>query len=378
MFKVNSQRCLLWGLLGAVLGLAACGSSGSKDAHGGGVAAQVNGARISESAVKHRMAIAAAENGTTVPDPPSYSDCVARLQSTASSSNEGGAKPDVSKLRAECQKKYSSLLSQALGYLISAHWLIGEAAEDHVPASRQAAQSQLADARKKLFPGSEAYERFLKSSGKTTADVTREFEVNQASMNLHKRIEASVPTVSSAEVARQYAEHPARYALPQRRDVQIIRTSNLADAERVKREIASGQSFAKVVARIPLVQPIGAKDGLARDLSKGFYREKRLDDAIFNAKPNVLMGPVKIILGYYVFEVKGIKAPRHLTLREVQGSIRRHLPLEERQRALERFVKEWRAKWTARTSCSPSFVVAKCRQYQPPAGAPPEEATALN
>ena len=324
------------------------------------------------------MSIDAAENGTRVPDAPSYSACIARLQATASSPGKGGSEANAGSLRSDCEKEYSSLLSHALGYLISAHWLIGEAAEDHVPVSQQATQALLARAEKKLFPSKLAYEQFLRSTGKTPADVKLEFEAAQASTNLHKHLERIAPKVSSETVAEQYHEHRARYALPPRRDIEIIRASTLAEAEGAKREIASGKSFAKVVARIPLVQPIGTKDGLALNLREGFYREKRLDAAIFDAKPDVLMGPVKISLGYYVFEVKGIKAARQLTLQEVQGSIRRQLPLELRQQALERFVKSWRAKWTARTSCSPSFVVAKCRQYKAPAGAPPEEATSLS
>jgi hypothetical protein len=56
----------------------------------------------------------------------------------------------------------------------------------------------------------------------------------------------------------------------------------------------------------------------------------------------------------------------------------RTLPETLYKEALVRFVKAWRARWRARTVCSPGFVVRNCREFKPVPGEPPEDAYTLN
>jgi hypothetical protein len=78
------------------------------------------------------------------------------------------------------------------------------------------------------------------------------------------------------------------------------------------------------------------------------------------------MGPVHISLGFYVFEVTKRIAATQKPLGQVRAMILEQLPNERYDQALLAFLKHWRAIWTARTNCTPQYIVPKCRQYQAP------------
>jgi parvulin-like peptidyl-prolyl isomerase len=101
------------------------------------------------------------------------------------------------------------------------------------------------------------------------------------------------------------------------------------------------------------------------ELQPHVYGEPKLNRAIFAATPGVLTGPIGTSYGYFVFDVVKIRFEHEQPLREVQASIQRQLARPLQERALAGFIKQWRAKWTARTDCSPGDVVPECRQFKP-------------
>ena len=54
------------------------------------------------------------------------------------------------------------------------------------------------------------------------------------------------------------------------------------------------------------------------------------------------------------------------TFREVEGLVRQKLSEELNQRELASFVRAFREKWLSRTTCSPGFVVSRCREWRGP------------
>jgi foldase protein PrsA len=358
-------------LLGAV-GIAACGGAGKDPAPpGGSVVARIGSYPITFSAFDHRLTIEAHEAKLPVPDPPRFRTCISQLEARASSASAAA-------LKERCEADYRTLRAQALDSLIATRWQIAESAEEGMPVSETKARAQLETAKKRLLSGAGEFEKLLATSGKTVQDLLLEFEASEATASIDRGIAANVKPVTAADVARYYSAHRSQYALPELRDVKIIRISTDAEALRVKQEIESGKSFASVVSHIKLEQPIFSKEGLTLNLSRDFYKEKPLADAIFAAKPDVLSGPVKISLGYYIFEVKRVKPPRQQTLKEVEGTIRQQLPGAMKQQAFQQFVAHWRSKWIARTSCSPGYVVPKCLQYPAGKGAASENPETLD
>jgi foldase protein PrsA len=94
--------------------------------------------------------------------------------------------------------------------------------------------------------------------------------------------------------------------------------------------------------------------------------EKSLDSAVFAAKTNVVQGPIKTVFGYYIFEVTSITPGNQLTLAQAESSIRQQLIATHQQAALTSFIKEFKAKWLAKTECRPGYEGPNCKGYKAP------------
>ncbi len=282
--------------------------------------------------------------------PPRFSACVAGLQAQAASLDERAA--GASQLESECKKRYQTLLQAALEHLIANEWLIGGARELGVPISDEHAVA-----------GSAV---MLEKRAKLAANAIRQ------------ALKDRVAPVTQAQVAGYYQRHRFEYLLSGERDLRIARTETPAEATKLKSQIASGKSFASVVSKIPVQQPVDSSDGLVLELEPHFYGEPNLNQAIFTAAPGVLVGPVDTWFGYFVFQVTKIRFERLKPLAQVEAAIRRQLIGPRAERALAAFNKRWSATWTAATDCSPGYVVPKCRQFAGTPLAPPEENGAID
>ncbi len=301
-----------------------------------------------------------------IPVPPGFGGCVARLKAVGARSSVGGSKGlGVAALRGVCGERYKVLETKALGKLIARDWVVGGAAEAGVSVSEQEVQRELEKAERERV----RLEKNLVATGRTVADLALETRVQLLAEGMRQAIGKRTGQISRAQVVGYFHAHRQLFGVPRRRDLEIARVASRSAGERVKREIASGKSFASVVKRLPLQQPIYSEQGLVMGYQSGMYRERPLNQAIFAARPNVLSGPVSINLGYYVFEVTRVYPARPQTLAQAQATIRRQLPGELYEPALAAFISRWRARWTARTNCQPGYVVAKCRQAGPPAEA---------
>lgn len=373
-------------LLVAVFALSACGGgtprheaqrSGSVAAaltdpvaEPNAVVVRVAGHAITRAMFAHAFAAEVKSEGpnAVAPVPPDFTACIEHLQATSAPSGPSGAKPGAAELKGDCQQQYLTFEKHALDPLIVDQWVIGGAAEEGVHVSGR----ELEQALKKAEAGhSQAHvAQQLAISGRTLADFALETRVQLLGEGIRHVLAGKTEHITRTQVVDYYNEHKALFGLPPRRDLEIARAGSEAEAQKIKREIASGKTFASVVGKLPLTQPIFSRKGLVSGYQPGLYRQRPLDHAIFAARPNVLSGPVKINLGYYVFEVKRMLPPVQKPLAEVQLSIRQQLPEILYNHALVAFVSAWRERWTARTDCQPGYVVAKCRQFKASSVAP--------
>jgi parvulin-like peptidyl-prolyl isomerase len=206
------------------------------------------------------------------------------------------------------------------------------------------------------------FQKFLARTGETRSDIVLQAEAGGLAPKIPPKIEQDNQTVSQAQVKRYYDEHAQHFIVPEQRDLKIVRTLSNTAALRVKQEIQAGKSFAAVAKKTSIGQPIDTKEGLLLALVPRFFSEKPLNDAIFAATANILTGPVRISLGYYVFEVKAIRRAHRVPLTQVESAIRSQLSAEQRQDALSRFDEQFSKRWTARTHCKAGYVVSLCRQ----------------
>lgn len=388
-----------WFMLGTVLasaiGLAACGGGGSTTKSGstgdppgeaaqappsksdsGRVAIRVGSSVITVGMLDHWMAV---QEGSEPLAPPRFTACVAHLQATGGTSGSpsatGAAKPSEAQLKASCEQSYQELRVLGLDRYIVGAWVIGGARELGVAISHRELERKLAPVKKIARDPNTRYGSYLAKSGRTIADVEYLVQTDLDSEAIRTAFKRRVGPITAARVRNYYERHKSLYFTPEKRDLGIAATRTKAEALALRRKVAAGESFARVVKGSSWAQPVSSNNGVVLGLESGFYHEQSLNHAIFTAKPGVLTGPINTVIGYYVFDVKRIHPADQKPLSAVAPSLNAMLPGVLAQEALVNYIKRWRAKWTPRTDCSPGYVVQKCRQFEASAAAPEDPYT---
>jgi PPIC-type PPIASE domain len=349
-------------------GLVGCGGSGAgsdparaavdagEPAAGGalqsGVVAYVGGRVISRSALESRMRMEAhlePVSEDVVPVPPGFTACIAYVRAYAARSHT--ASESEGQVKGRCEALYQRLLDNAM-------------------------------------------QKFLRQTGENIPDLLYNEEQSVLSGAIREKILQSVPVVSAAQVAKDYAENKAQFAVAEQRNVEILKTGSAASARRLMREIRGGAGFAAVAKRPVSVRLPYAPNALIVGLERNAFREQSLNGAIFAAKPGVLVGPVRVdeppgwegrspadireIDGYYVFELQKVTPGYQEPFSQEREKIAKELALTRQREDVSTFVTAWRAKWRPRTNCLPGYVVSKCRQFKPTPGERPEDPYTLD
>lgn len=256
---------------------------------------------------------------------------------------------------------HASTKERALDYLISAHWLIGEAAERGLPVSTRAVRHAVSE-RIEAAPGGRR--EFQGGSAKQTVSGLRlEVQAALAASKLRAMVSSGVAPVTRGEVVRYYKQHLASFRIRQQRQVDLV--ENLPSRSRavaLGRRLGTGSRFAHraIHELVPSTPPYKANEV---KFNTGLLR------VIFMAKPGELTGPVPFNNAWTLLVVRRVEPGEYVSLADVDGVIRKRLLQRHRQAALAQFAAPYRAKWTARTSCKTGYVVAKCSQYHGPARA---------
>jgi foldase protein PrsA len=328
--------------------MAACVLAGCSKAGGDRAPVRVGESTIATSTIAHWMAIMAP--GHIVPSPPRYTACVAREKLRKPVGGEA-------QLERRCRSQYDTLRREVLEFLISEKWLTGEAAERGLRVTAPEVRRRL-DQRRRPFSNDGEFQESLRAIDHSVADVELEIRGELAAQKLRRRAVNRTPKVTQAQLAGYYARHVRGFYVPQRRYFYIVENlKSAAAAKKLSREFAQGKASI-------------AENSLRESLAKGAQgspeEHRIIYKAIFAAKPRVLTKPILINHRYFLVEVTRIAPARQRSLTEVRGEIQRKLISERRRRALAQFVQAWRARWRARTDCSPGYVVQRCRQYSGP------------
>jgi foldase protein PrsA len=256
-------------------------------------------------------------------------------------------------------KPDEALRWQALSYLISSQWLIGEAAAEGIGVTKAQVARRLAERERSFAGGRREFEGFLGAVARTVADQELEVQVELASEAIRRRLAAGETRITPAEVADRYRRHLAEYAVPEERHYEIVENiPNAALARKLRREVESGRSLAT----------LGGPEAYPRKKSFSSYPGERpaVIEAVFKAAPHVLTGPVKAGPYYFLIEVTRITPAFMRSFAQVRDAIASRLAAEQPRRRLAAFTASWRSTWKARTSCRAGYVVRECRQYAGP------------
>src|SRR3954447_7685972 len=351
--------------------LSACGS----DSVPGNSVAKVDDETITNAAFQHWLKVAATSSqqgqeqkpgaAPQIPQPPDFAQCVAAKQKSAPKPAKGQPKPTLAQLKAQCKQEYEGLRDQVMQFLISADWIQKEAADQGVKVTDAEVQKQFAQTKKQSFPKEKDYAKFLKQSGMTQEDVLFRVKLDQLSTKLREKVTKGKTTVTPAQISAYYNKNKQRFAQPERRDLRIVLTKTKAKADQAKAAIDSGQDFKAVAKKFSVDQASKNQGGVLLGVSKG-QQEKALDQAVFKASKGQLEGPIKTQFGYYLFKVQKITQPSQQSLKEATPTIKQLLTSQNQQKALEKFVKDFRDKWKGKTNCRKGYVTQECKNAPKP------------
>lgn len=320
----------------------------------------------------HWMTIAANRSGQTpgsdpipVPDPPEYTKCIANKKKTAPKPAKGQPKTTDAQYKAQCEQEWEGLRDQVLGFLLAAQWVKGEADEQDIEVTSKEIDKAFAEQKKQAFPKDADYKKFLKESGSTEEDIRFQLEVEQLQQKLVAKITKGTDKVSDQQVAAYYKKNQSQFATPETRDLLVILTKTKEQAEKAKSALESGDSWASVAKEYSIDEASKDQGGKLQGVTKG-QQEKALDDAVFAAKKDTTIGPIKTQFGYYVARVTKITKKDQQSLKEATPTIKSLLSSQNQQKALDEFVKDYRKKWKERTNCREDYVIQDCKNAEEP------------
>jgi hypothetical protein len=252
------------------------------------------------------------------------------------------------------QTKDETPRQRALDFLISAQWLMGEAARRGLRVTSEEIQQRLTEQKAALVTPEE-YDTMLKETGKSTADVGFEIAQDLTAKKLRGAFVRELPAITEAQAEAYYMHHRERFWSPERRYFDIVEgLPSRQAALRLMSKVGHRKSFGK----------LAFKESLDRPTHYDANSKGTLMKAIFQAKAGTPRGPMWFNEHYAFFQVTRIVPGTYQPFMLARRTIKIRLAAAQQRDRLPRLVNEWRARWRDQTSCLPGYVVQECRQYQ--------------
>jgi parvulin-like peptidyl-prolyl isomerase len=265
-------------------------------------------------------------------------------------------------------EKYDELMKAALGELLDAIWIQGEAEEmgfsDPTPKE---VEKELEKLKSQTFKTEKQFQEFLKESHYTEEDVTQRVKLQIFSTEIQNQLQEEAPVPSSGEIDEYYEEAKAtQYTTPESRDIRIVVNKDKAKVEEAKDALEkddSIESWEKVAKRFSTDPATKGKGGLQSSVVEGQGSEP-LNGEVFAAEENEVRGPLKESRGWVVFEVMTINKPKTSELEEVKSQISSQLSEQLSQQAFARFLRNYNGTWTSRTFCADDYLIERCANFE--------------
>jgi foldase protein PrsA len=333
--------------------------------------AVVDGQAIEQRDFDRWMTIAARSAGSAaVPDPATgYRRCIAAKRKATPASAKGRHKVTDARLATECKQEYARLRDQVLQLLISFKWIAGEAAAQNITVTDAEVTQSFQEEKRLSFPRDADFQKFLKQTAQTREDILERVRLDLLSNKIRDKVVAGKDQISEQAIAQFYADHEARFAVPEKRSLRIVLTKREADAKRARAALERGTSWKAVASRYSIDDQSKGDGGKLPAQAKGTL-DRELDKAVFRADKHRLTGPIRTRYGYLVFTVSKVEPARQQPLAEVKEAIKDTLVSEAQQAALDTFMQDFTARWRAKTECASGYRTTDCRNGPAPTPTP--------
>lgn len=273
--------------------------------------------------------------------------------------------------------KYDEAKEKAEEFFLEGIWIQGESVELGIEASDQEIAKELKKIKKESFKSEAEFQKFLKESHYTPADVDSRVRIQILSEKLQERLKEDAPKPTQDEIEDYYeAAKATQFTQKPSRDVRVILNKDEKKAQEAFDAVSSDNSAknwsaaAKKYSEDPTTKSSG---GLRKEVQEGTLEEP-LDAEVFDALEGQATGPVKVPGGYYVFEVVSSTPESAQELKAVESQIQSTLAQRLEQEYFNDFVAQFQVEWTARTFCASGYVSERCANFESdghPPSAPP-------
>ncbi|ADB50415.1 peptidylprolyl isomerase [Conexibacter woesei] len=341
------------------LAVSACGGddSSGNDVPSNAIAS-VDGTPVTKAEYEHLYEVnakgAAGGGSAVIPDPPSYTACAARLARQAAAAR-GRGRPTESQLVAQCRQLDEALRNRSVAQLVQMVWLDGETERLGIEVT----DADVERAKRATFPRAGDMQRTLRQLGMTERDVEFQLRFNQLSTRLTEHLQRRPVDVGDAEISAYYARNREQFAVPERRDLELILTRTETQANDAKRAVEGGTAWAAAARRWSTDELSKGNGGRLLGVARG-QQDRALDAAAFDARRGVLLGPVRGQFGWYLVRVTRVTPSKQSTLAESSAQIRELVRQQESQRAMQEYARTFQESWTAKTNCRRGFVIEIC------------------
>jgi parvulin-like peptidyl-prolyl isomerase len=283
---------------------------------------------------------------------------------------QAAAQSGVKKVPKPGDDQYDELKETALSGMLDMVWIRGQAEEMGVSVTPKEVRDEFKKLKDENFKNEAEYQKFLKESNYTQADVNQRVEVQIIGTEIQKKITDSAPKPSDSEIEDYYeAAKSTQFTQKATRDVRLVVNKDEAKAEKAKALLEKDDSAAnwkKVAKKYSEDTVTKENGGQQKGLAEGVLEEP-LNEAVFNTPEGRVEGLVKTDRGYYVFMVENSTPENVQELSEVESQIKSQLEQQAQQEVFGEFVTDYTARWKSRTFCAEDFTIERCANFEAPA-----------
>jgi parvulin-like peptidyl-prolyl isomerase len=301
---------------------------------------------VSEAEIKHAIETTTAQSGEKIPPKPG-------------------------------DPKYEKAKEEAEKFLLEGIWIQGVADEWDIEVTNQEVARELKKIKKESFKSEAEFQKFLKESHYTPADIDNRVKTQILSQQLQEQLKEKAPKPNQSEIEDYYETSKAtQFTQKPSRDVRMILTKDKKTAEEGFDAVSgdnSAQNWSKAVKKYSIDPTTKSTGGLRKEVQEGVLEEP-LEAAVFAAPEGRVEGPINASGGYYVFEVVNSTPESVQELKAVESQIESTLAQRLEQEYFTNFVSSFSNEWTSRTFCASGYVIERCANYESdghPSSAPP-------
>jgi parvulin-like peptidyl-prolyl isomerase len=263
--------------------------------------------------------------------------------------------------------KYEETKEEAEKFVLEGVWIQGVADEWGIQVTDQEIAKKLKEIKKESFKSEAEFQKFLKESHYSQADVENRVRIQILSEALQKELGEKAPEPTQSEVEDYYeAAKDTQFTQKPSRDVRLIlnqdkkKTEEAFDALSKDNSAGNWSKVAKKYSEDPSTKSSG---GLRKAISEGSLEEP-LDAQIFETPEGRVEGPIEVPGGFYVFEVVNSTPESVQELKAVESQIEETLAQRLEQEYFSNFVVQFQNEWKSRTFCADGYVIERCANYE--------------